>query len=232
MTNKSGFCESAVLLTVLCMTLVSSGCATNRILGADFNAFNVNATDSEFVGDIPGLPDGDSIEGHPFVNGSLSIVVNGPAGGGNNLRIVDVSPPGPHRPALVSFVVADHALPDEYRIVWNGATEESPQHTEVIFLDETGNLALRLTFLDTQALLSGTGGVDPIHVEPMSKHEVLVTINRRDDKVGVRYNSSAGVETRQSTLMDNEFGKLRFIRFANLSPEHAYYLSHVNAVAR
>lgn len=240
------FCKRIALAYVVFCTLLSWGCGTNRIMNADFNLFNPNTTDAGFTGNLPGLPDGDSIEGPPhFLNGSLSIAVNGPGGGGNNLRIVDVSPQGIHSPAVVSFIVADHVLPNEYRIVWEGVTAwegvegKFRQHTEVLFLDEVGLLALRLTLLDgpeeTQQLLfeSGTTGVEPFNVNSVAPHEILITIHPNEGTVGVRYENSGAVQTRQNlSVRDREFGKLKFVRFGNFSPNGPYYLSHVNAVAK
>lgn len=227
----------ASLTMIVSMLLLSSGCA-NRILNADFDAFGVNTADSGFAGDLPDIPDGDAIEPHPSINGSLSIEVNGPAGGGNNLRIVDTVS-GIPGPALISFVVAEHTLPDEYRIVWEGATQSQIHHTEVLFLDENGREALRLTFTDQaggiQALIiaSGSESFDFIEVDPATPHEVLVTINPAEGLASVRYDGSGGVETRQNlAFKDPGFKKLKFVRFGGFKTTSAYFLSHLNVVAK
>lgn len=74
MSFRIRFCKSIALGYVVFLTALSWGCSTNRILSADFNLFNLNTTDAGFAGNLPGLPDGDSIEGPPhFWNGSLRI---------------------------------------------------------------------------------------------------------------------------------------------------------------
>ena len=228
----------AILTIIVSMTILLSGCVS-QILSADFDSFSEDTVDLDFVGNLSGLPDGDAVESHPFINGSLTIEANGPADGGYNLRIIDVSPTGIHQPALISFVVTDHELPDEYRIVWVGATEALAQHTEVVFLDESGHEALRLTFTDqadrTQVLIIGSGmeGVAFIDVNPTTKHEVLVNINYKDKRAEVRYDGFGGIKFRQNlALKDPSFNKLRFVRFAGLNTIGAYYLSHINVVAK
>ena len=147
MANVTGLATKAIPVVVV-FALVLTGCAASRILSVDFDDYDANDMDEDFIGDIPGLPEGEAVEGHGFINGSLSIETSGPAGGGNNLRELDVSPPGIFQPALISFAVSDHEAASEYRIVWNGSTEGPLQHTDVLFLDTSGQEAIRLTFID------------------------------------------------------------------------------------
>lgn len=236
MTDIMNLCKRGTLLTVVSMALLLSGCATNRILSADFDNYDEDARDFDFVvASLPGLPDGDQIFGF---QAGLSIAPNGPAGGGNNLRIIDDINPTQLAPASITFQVANHELPSEYRIVWEGSTEEPAQQTSVTFLDEGENEALRLFFVGSKGLpqqvsvLSGDP-VEGIPVHPTSKHEVLVTINPGDNEAGVRYESSDGVETLQNLALSNaNFKKLDKIVFASESPAGAYYLSHLNVVAK
>ena len=160
--------------------------------------------------------------------------------GRDDLRVLDVSPPGIFRPALISFAVSEHEAANEYRVVWEGATEGPLHHTDVLFLDATGKEAIRLTFTDQsggseQAILLQTGGQapHPITVVPDTVHEVLVVIRPKANEIEVRYESSGVVKTRSGLqLRESGFSRLAFVRFAGLNPSSAYYVSHLNALAK
>jgi len=219
------------LLMAILLAILTSGCANRAILDADFDAFANNTTDAGFEGELEGPPEGDSIE-HPVI-GSLSIQTNGPAGGGNNLRIIKGTI---GNPAFISFKLADHELPDEYRIIWKGAPEPS-QQTEVLFLDESGREAVRV-FLSSAGLPSltlplGGGNSKQIDINPTASHEIIVKIKPQNNLGGVIYKGLPNERViNDFQLRDPNFKKLKYVRFVGWSFDGAYNLSFVISYAK
>lgn len=226
------FIRVVAVLLLPSLGVALGACGTERILSADFDSFPQGTTGTGFAGDLPGSPEGDSIA-VPHPGDGLSLVANGPAPGGNNLRFVNTPPFS--QPNQMAFGVSGHEAADRYRIVWVGAVDDAPTHTDFSFIDTDLEEGFRINIVGPlfSLVVSGTGGQE-IPLDPSSSHEVLVVLDVANGTATIRVEESSGaVHSLEDLPLAASFGELGFIRLSSPhgTGEGAYFLAHINAVA-